>query len=121
MTQSSKIPWNIRILYWFGFALGATYLIYAVVSIILSFLDRTYGDIGGYALLLLYSLPFFIIATGFKNRRRWGWYGYELIMALIIIYCLIKPDTYGIILAILSALALGTGMLPTVRERYFRG
>lgn len=120
------IPMQIRILSWFGIIFGSMYLLYSVVNIILSFLDRTQGDLGSNILFLIYGLPVVIFSTGFMNKQKWGWIGYTAILGVIVIYVLLGAfsivgtfDVYGIIIGILSLTALVWILKPSVRKLYF--
>ena len=71
--EAEKPPLQIRILAWFGIVLGSMYLIYSVVNIILSFLDRTQGDLAKNIVFLFYGLPIVAVSVAFLNRLKWGW------------------------------------------------
>lgn len=114
------IPTRIKILAWFGIILGSMYLLYSVVNIILSFLDRTQGDIGNNILILIYGLPVVIFSTGFMNKQKWGWIGYTAILGIIVILAAFgSKDVYGIIIGLSSLLALVWILTPSVRKLYF--
>ncbi len=120
MPESEKLPLEINIMYWFGIVLGAMYLIYAVVSIILSFMDRTYQDIGTNIVILIYGAPFLVASYGLKNGLKWGWFVFTVLMSIILILSLLGDmDFYGIIVSVLSVLALILAFLPKVRKQYF--
>jgi len=118
--DSQDIPMQIKILSWFGIIFGSMYLLYSVVNIILSFLDRTQGDVGNNILILLYGLPVVIFSTGFMNKQKWGWIGYTAILGVIVILSAFGlKDVYGIILGLLSLAALVWILTPSVRKVYF--
>jgi hypothetical protein len=113
-------PLGINILAWYGTIFGSIYILVAVVNIILSILDRTYKDIDKNFIIGLYGIPAIIFATGFKNGKKWGWIGYSIILAIIIIWSLINyPIAYNPAIAVLSALALAGLLLPGIRGRFF--
>lgn len=119
-TESKNLPIEIRILYWFGIIFGAMFIFYGLVSIVLSFMDRTYQDIGGNFIILIYGLPFIVAGYGLKNLRKWGWVFYTALMALVLVMSFFsKMDLYGILIIILMGLALVGMMLPSVRKHYF--
>lgn len=120
MTQETQPPLQIKILSWFGMGFGIAYILYAVVSIVLSFLDRTYADIENNFVILLYGLPFIIFAGGLKKMQRWGWYGYAVLLGLVVILSMTGPlDVYGVIVGVIALAALVTAVLPPVRRYYF--
>ncbi len=120
ISDDRDLPVQIKILSWFGIIFGSMYLLYSVVNIILSFLDRTQGDFGSNILFLLYGLPIVIFSTGFRNKQKWGWIGYTAILGLIVILTALGTiDVYGIILGLLSLLALVWILTPSVRKLYF--
>lgn len=118
--KGRDIPMQIKILSWFGIIFGSMYLLYSVVNIILSFLDRTQGDLGANVLILIYGLPVVIFSTGFMNKQKWGWIGYTAILGIIVILTAFgKLDVYGIILGLLSLAAFVWILTPSVRKLYF--
>ncbi len=118
--SSEPVPLQIRIIGWFGIILGSMYLIYSIVNIILSFLDRTQGDFLNNFLILIYGIPIVAFSAGFLNRQKWGWIGFTLILAIIIVLSIIgNKDLYGIILGLLSATALVWILTPSIRKQYF--
>ncbi len=122
MTQkeAKKLPIEIKILYWFGLIFGAMFMLYGIVSIVLSFMDRTYQGIGGNFIIVVYGAPFIIASVGLKNLQKWGWIFYTALMALVLIMALFgQMDLYGILIIILMVLALAGMMLPAVRKHYF--
>ena len=118
--ETESLPVEIKILYWFGIIFGAMFMLYGVVSIVLSFMDRTYQGIGGNFVILIYGAPFIIASIGLKNLQKWGWFFYTGLMVLVLILTLFgQVDLYGILIIILMVLALGGMMLPSVRKHYF--
>ncbi len=119
-SRSQDMPMQIKILSWFGIVFGSMYLLYSVVNIILSFLDRTQGDVGNNIIFLLYGLPVVIFSTGFMNKQKWGWFGYTVILGIIVILSTFGLNSvYGIILGLLSLAALVWILTPSVRKVYF--
>ena len=120
MPDSKKLPLEIKIMYWFGIVFGAMYLIYAVVSIILSFMDRTYQDLNSNLVILIYGAPFMVASYGLKHGLKWGWISFTALMGLVLILSILgKLDFYGILVSVLSVLALILAFLPKVRKQYF--
>ncbi|MCP4703474.1 MAG: hypothetical protein GY865_02595 [candidate division Zixibacteria bacterium] len=103
-----------------GIILGCTFLLYSVVNIILSFLDKTQQNIGDDMIFLIYGLIIVTTCTAFMKRQKWGWIGYTAILGLIVILTALGTiDIYGIILGLLSLLALVWILTPSVRKLYF--
>jgi hypothetical protein len=120
MEDSKSKDLELKILYWYGLIFGGMYILYAAVSIILSFLDRTYEDLGSNFVIFLYGVPFIIFSNGLRNRRRWGWIGYTALMALILVLSFLASlDVYRIAVLVLSAAAMVLLLLPSVRKHFF--
>ncbi len=120
--MKKDIPVQINIIGWFGIALSLTYIIWSVVSIILSILDRTYASFGENLIILIYGTPILILSSGFRNKQRWGWYGLAVVLGFVVIWSLFTfKDIYGLIWGILALGALIGIFLPSVREHYFAG
>ena len=118
--DSNPLPIEIKIFYWFGILFGGMFVIYALVSIVLSFMDRTYQDFGANFMILVYGLPFIIASMGLKNLQKWGWILYTALMAMVLLMAVFgQIDLYGVLIIILSILALGGMMLPSVRKHFF--
>jgi len=117
---SEKPPLEINILFWFGVVLAATYLIWGSISIILSILDRTYKDFGQNFIILIYGFIIFTAATGFRNKKTWGWYAFLAVLLFVAGWSVFSyTDVYGIIWGILALLALVGILMPQVRKHYF--
>lgn len=120
MEKPRPLPLELRIPYWFGLIFGGMYIVYALVSIILSFMDRTYKDLSGNFMILIYGIPFIAASIGLKNRQKWGWFTYAVLMVVVALMVFLgNTDPYNIIIAILALLALVAIMLPNVRKHFF--
>jgi len=118
--NKEQMPLIIKILGWYGIIFGCCYIIYGVISIVLGMLDRNYTTVGTDFVLIFYGVPLLIMALGFKNYQRWGWIGYTALLMLIVIYAFASHvDSNGIIIGVISLLALVGMMYPGVRKRYF--
>ena len=105
---------------WYGIIFGCCYIVYGVISIVLGILDRNYATVGTDFILIFYGVPLLVMALGFKNYQRWGWIGYTALLMLITIYAFASHvDSNGIIIGVISLLALVGMMYPGVRKRYF--
>ena len=111
---------HIKILGWYGIVFGCMYLLYAVVSIILSILDRTYADMESNFLIGFYGIPILVCSIGFKNYQRWGWIGYAAVLLIISIWSFIGLiDGYSIFVGIVTLAVLIQLFIPAVRKHYF--
>jgi len=120
--KKERKPLQINIIAWFGIGLAVTYLLYGIISTILSILDRTYKDIDQNIVIIFYGLPVLILSIGFKNLQKWGWIGYLCVLLFVTIWSAFHLfDIYGIVLGILSLLALSGILMPSVRKHYFTG
>lgn len=102
-----------------GYIFGTMYLIYAIVSIVLSILDRTYLDIEANIIFLIYGILFMTVSHGFKSRQKWGWFGYVILLALILILSVVGMDIYILVFGIPAILVLYYLFKPSVRRLYF--
>lgn len=117
--EKAVAPLQIKIIGWYGIVLACTYLIWGVVSIILSILDRTYKDIDQNFLILIYGLIVLTFSTGFKNVQKWGWMGYLVVLAFMVVWTVFRyTDFYGILWGVLSLIALVAILSPPVRKHF---
>jgi hypothetical protein len=123
MTEEKvRRPLPINIIAWFGICLAATYLLYGIISTVLTILDRSYKDIDQNIIIIFYGLPIMVLSIGFKNLQKWGWVGYLCVLIFATVWSAFHLfDIYGIILGILSLAALIGILLPSVRKHYFPG
>jgi hypothetical protein len=118
--EKDNIPLGIKALGWFGIIFGCMYILVSVVSIILSILDRSYKDIDKNLIIGLEGVPILAFSLGFKKLQKWGWIGYTLVMAIIVILATISyKDIYGMVVGVLSFIVLAMLLLPSVRRYYF--
>ncbi len=120
--KKERRPLQINIIAWFGICLAATYLLYGIISTVLTILDRSYKDVDQNIIIIFYGLPIMILSIGFMNLQKWGWVGYLILLIFITVWSAFHLyDIYGIILGVLSLLALIGILLPSVRKHYFPG
>ncbi len=118
--ESDKMPLGVKILGWYGIIFSITFFLVAVVNIVLSILDRTYKDIGQNLFIGLYGIPILAFSLGFKNGQKWGWYGYSIILILVVIWSIPGyRDIYGILVGLFSLIVLAGILMPSVRRRFF--
>ena len=118
--EKDNIPLGIKALGWYGIVFGCMYILVSVVSIILSILDRSYKDIDKNLIIGLYGVPILVFSLGFKKLQKWGWIGYTIIIAAVVILATFTyKDVYGIVIGILSLIVLALLLLPSVRRHYF--
>ena len=114
------MPLGVKILGWYGIIFSITFFLVAVVNIVLSILDRTYKDIGQNLFIGLYGIPILAFSLGFKNGQKWGWYGYSIILILVVIWSIPGyRDIYGILVGLFSLIVLAGILMPSVRRRFF--
>jgi hypothetical protein len=119
-TSTRKHPLEVRILGWFGIILACTYLLWGIVSIVLSILDRTYKNIEQNFAILVYGVLILTFSVAFKSELRWGWFGYFGVMLFMVIWTAFNySDIYGIIWGVLSFIALVGILIPPIRKHYF--
>ncbi len=99
---------------WYAYVLSATFLLYGGVKIVLSFLDRTYADIGASFIFLVIGVVVVSVALAFRDLKSWGWYGLLVVNGLGLVGSLFHLrdaasnswDAPSIILLLLSAAAI---------------
>ena len=118
--EKDNISLGIKALGWYGIVFGSMYIMVSVVSIILSILDRSYKDIDKNLIIGLYGVPILAFSLGFKKLQKWGWIGYTLFLAFIVVWSIFTyKDIYGIVVGILCLIVLALLLLPSVRRHYF--
>ncbi|SYZ73290.1 membrane hypothetical protein [Candidatus Zixiibacteriota bacterium] len=118
--EKDNTPLGIKILGWYGIIFGLMYVIVGIVNIVLSILDRTYKDMGQNFIVGLYGVPILIFSTAFKDLKKWGWTGYSILLAGVIIMSILNhKDAYGTVVGALSLVVLAGLFLPAIRKHYF--
>ncbi len=84
--ENMKAPMTYNIAIWYGFILSIIFLIYGGVKLILSFLDRSYNDIGQLIIFTCIGIILISIAFAFKELKSWGWYGLLVVNGLVILF-----------------------------------
>jgi hypothetical protein len=102
-----------------GIVIGFMYLLYSVISIILSFLDRTYSDIEINILFFILGLVFLTFSFAFRNRQKYGWFGYTILLLLVAVLSALNFDIYKIILGVFAIATFAFTISPSVRKLYF--
>lgn len=107
--KKNNRPLTFNIALWFGYIFSGIFLLYGGVQIVLSFLDRNFGDIFQLIVFTIIGLICIAFVIAFQELKQWGWYGLIALYSLIIIFGLIGYSHYeNIIIALLSAGALYT-------------
>lgn len=118
--ESDKMPLGVKILGWYGIIFSLTFFLVSVVNIVLSILDRTYKDIDKNFIIGLYGIPILAFSLGFKNGQKWGWYGYSIILILMVVLSLPGyRDIYGILVGLFSLIVLAGIFMPSIRRHFF--
>jgi hypothetical protein len=101
---------------WYGYILSLIFLLYGGVSIVLGMLDRDYSNTGQLLIFLGIGIVLVTLVVGFRDGRRWGWYGQIGVHALIMILVLFNPSNpYNWLLFVLSAATIGLLFAPHTR------
>ncbi len=104
-----------------GIILSLMYLIYSVIGIILSMLDRTYADIETNFVFLIIGIIFIVVSVAFKQQQKWGWFGYILLLTLVILQSFRSMDLYMFVLAFGALITIIGATSSSVRKLYFPG
>ncbi len=109
-------PLTVKLSVWWGYIISAMYVLYGGVSIILSILDRQYGDMGKPIIFLVLGLLLTMVALAFRDKKQWGWYGMVTINGAVIVLALISlTHIESIVLLALAALALAALFAPATK------
>lgn len=110
-------PLSFKIPMWYGFIFSGIFLLYGGVSIILSFLDRSYSSFGQLIAFTIIGLVLISFAFAFKELKKWGWFGLIGINGLIILMSLFGLKHYeNIIILVASAVSLYFLFTKTTKE-----
>jgi hypothetical protein len=74
---------------WYGYVFSTFFLLYGGVNIILGVLDRDYGQTPTSLVFLIVGIILMSVVVGYRDGRRWGWYGMVAIHGVVAIWCLI--------------------------------
>ena len=119
MMETEKAPVPIRTIGWFGIILACTYLVFGIVNIVLSILDRSYANFGDNLVIIIYGIPILAASIAFKNGKRQGWYGLMIIFALFVIMAIAHlNNVYNIAIGIISAALLIAMLTPRIKGYY---
>jgi len=114
---------------WYAYVLSAMFLLYGGVKIVLSFLDRTYADVGASFIFLIIGVVVVSIALAFRDQKNWGWYGLLAINGLGLVGSLFHLrdaatnswDAPSIILLLLSVAAILLLLAPGTKSLVSHG
>ena len=115
-------PLTFRLAGWYAFIFSAVFLIYGVVKVILGFLDHNYGQLGQPIVFGLIGVGLISVAFGYRELKKWGWYGLVVINGIVIMLALLGYSQYeNIILIVLSGGALYSLLTPQTKRYIFKG
>ncbi len=104
-SDAESLPLTYNLTKWHGYGLAGIYLLYAGVKIILSFLDRTYADMGQSFLFLVVGIVLISVAFAYRDLKVWGWYGLVAMNGVVILLSLFGLSHYEYIVMMLLSLA----------------
>jgi len=120
-SETNKPSLLVTILGWYGVILSCTYLIWGIVSMVLSILDRTYKDFSQNIIIICYGLIILIFSLAFKGGQKWGWIGFFIVLLFAVVWSIFRyTDAYGIVWGVLSLVALVGVLLSPIRRQFFR-
>ncbi len=100
-------PLTFKLANWWGFIFAGMYLLYGVVKIILSFLDRNYDSMASPIGFAIIGAILMGLAYGFRESKKWGWFGLIGINGLVVILSIINVTRFEYaVLLVISAGAL---------------
>ncbi|MEW6050909.1 MAG: hypothetical protein AB1644_07600 [Candidatus Zixiibacteriota bacterium] len=103
--ETPSLPLTFNLTKWHGYGLAGIYLLYAGVKIILSFLDRTYADMGQSFLFLIVGIILISVVFAYRDLKAWGWYGLVVMNAVVILLSLFGLSHYEYIVMMVLSLA----------------
>ncbi|MEW5795728.1 MAG: hypothetical protein AB1772_05145 [Candidatus Zixiibacteriota bacterium] len=119
-SSTARAPWSFLVAKWYGYILALVFMLYGGVSIILGILDRDYTETGKFLVFLLIGIVLVTIVVGFRDRKRWGWYGLIGLHGLVVVLALFNPgNPYNWLLIVLSAGSLGLLFAKTTKGEIF--
>lgn len=113
--MENKAPLTFNIASWYGIVIAVIFLVYGGVKIVLGFLDHKFENLPQLVMFTIIGLILITVVMGFRQFRKWGWYGLIGINSIIILAVLYdmffaSPAsgliTENIILILFSAIAL---------------
>jgi hypothetical protein len=113
--EQKQYPMSFKLSKWHGYGFAGTFLLFGGVKIILSFLDRTYADIGQSFLFLVVGVLLISVVFAYRDLKAWGWYGLVAINGLVVLGSLFGLTHYENVVLLLLSLASLTAlfMAPT--------
>jgi hypothetical protein len=113
-------PMTYVVTKWWAYVFCTMYLLYGGVKVILGFLDHNYTDLNAPLVALVIGLALAVVATGYRDRRSWAWYGLVALNVVVILLAVLKLSFVGnIVLLILSLVMLGALFAPATKSYIF--
>ena len=110
-------PLTFKLANWWGFIFAAIFLIYGVVKVILSVLDRNYDAMATPIVFALIGALLLTVAYGFRDLKKWGWFGLIGVNSLVVILAVLDfSHVENLILLVISAGALYTLFAPQTKD-----
>ena len=120
--QSEDTPLTFKLAGWYGLVLAGLFLLYGGVKLVLSFLDHNYDDMSQPVVFLFIGLGLLIPVLGFRELKKWGYWGMIGINVLVVVLALFDTGYYeNVVLMVFSLAALSTLLAPPTRQYLFRG
>lgn len=114
--DSKRNPLTFIVAKWYGYILSATFLLYGGVKIVLSFLDRTYADMGASFLFLIVGVVLISTSFAFRDCKAWGWYGLLALNGLVAVGSIFQLKySESIVLLVLSVGAMALLFAPSTK------
>lgn len=116
-SKSKQSPITYKIALWYSFIFSSVFVVYAAVSTILAILDRNYVNISQPIMFGLLGAVLISFSFGFKELRKWGWYGLIAINSMVIIYGLFDlQESLNIVLMIFSGGVIASLFTPSTKD-----
>jgi hypothetical protein len=105
---------------WYGYIISLMFILFGGVKLILGALDRDYSDAPTYVISLIEGLILLGLTMGFRDRKKWGWYGMVGMNGLFVLTALIGiGQLYNFPFLILSIAALLLLFSRAVKDEIF--
>ncbi len=118
--ESQNRPITFLLAKWYGYVFAGMFTLYGGVKIILGILDRDYSDFSQSVIFLLVGIIMVTICVGFRDLKRWGWYGMVFLNGLIVLAVLFSlGETLNIVFLVLSGATLAALFAPPTKAQIF--
>lgn len=111
-------PFSFKIAAIHGLIFTGIFILYGLVKVVLSFMDRDYSNIKNYILLAVIGLALISIVKAYWDRKKWGWYGLLGLNGLIILNVMIDYRSVEDLVILFASLGAVYFLLTPTTKRF---